>query len=270
MEIAATYPFDNPQAYENYIGRWSKLVAPAFLDWLDTRANLTWLDIGCGTGVLAQKILERCSPKTVSAGDVSASFVSYARGLVRDSRVTFRVTDACNLPDSDNAYDVVVCGLVLPALVEQHRAISEFVRVTKPGGTVAAYVWDFDTKMEMLRYFWDAATELDPDADEPGDEARFAICKPDNLAALFRECDLHEVEVRAIDVTTEFSNFEDYWRPFLSGDAPAQRHVQSLSEEKRAALRASLKARLLIRSDGSISLIARAWAAKGSKPARVF
>ncbi len=139
-------------------------------------------------------------------------------------------------------------------------------RVTKPGGTVGAYVWDYAGKMQLMRHFWDAAAALDPRAVGQDEGRRFPICHPKPLAELFLAAGLADVETRAIDIATNFTDFEDYWSPFLGGQGPAPSYTMSLSEERRAALRERLRAGLPTAIDGSIRLVARAWAVRGVRP----
>src|SRR5262249_5608771 len=143
------------------------------------------------------------------------------------------------------------------------RAVVESARVVRRGGVVAAYVWDYAGKMELMRYFWDAAVALDPAACELDEGRRFSICRPEPLAELVQHAGLRDIDVRAIDIPTVFRNFEDYWSPFLGGQAPAPGYAMSLSEERRAVLRDQIRSRLRIDKDGSIHLIARAWAIRG-------
>ena len=253
------------EAYEAYVGRWSRRTAIEFLDWLGVRRGAAWLDAGCGTGALTQAILDRCEPKHIDASDLSKGFLDVAIHSIHDGRVTFALADASDLPNASDAYDVVVCGLIINAVPDQPKALSEFVRCAKPGATVGLYVWDFDGEMQLLRYFWESANALDPPRDDDEDLSGFAICNPDRLGEAFRDAGLQDVEVRAIDTPTKFKDFDDYWSPFLRGGAPAQQHVAALSDERRAQLRDHIKARLPIAPDGSIPLIARAWAAKGTK-----
>jgi len=131
---------------------------------------------------------------------------------------------------------------------------------------VAAYVWDYAGKMELMRYFWDAAVELDRTAFELDEGRRFPLCQPGPLTALFTQAGLREVQVRPIDVPTRFRDFDDYWTPFLGGQAPAPGYAMSLNEERRGALRERIRAKLPMASDGSIELIARAWAVRGRAP----
>jgi hypothetical protein len=139
-------------------------------------------------------------------------------------------------------------------------------RVARPGGAVAAYVWDYAEKMELMRYFWDAALVLDPAAWEFDEGRRFPICHPSSLAGLFKNAGLQEVEVRPIDIRTHFRDFDDYWSPFLGGQGPAPGYAMSLSEERRGALRERIRSNLPIAKGGSISLMARVWAVRGRAP----
>jgi SAM-dependent methyltransferase len=255
-----------PETYEGYIGRWSRVVAPEFLAWLHAKRGSRWLDDGCGTGELTRAILELSAPEAVDGFDLSVPYINYAREHTQDSRATFAVADAQALPCADAVYDVAVAGLCLNAMPDQPRAVAEIMRVVKPGGIVGAYVWDFDGKMQMLTHFWNTVEALDPSTEDSSEDPRFAICKPEPFAELFRAAGLHDVEVRAIDAPTVFKDFDDFWTPFLRGEAPAQQHTASLSPERRALLRDRLRTSLPIIGNGSIPMIARAWAAKGRVP----
>jgi SAM-dependent methyltransferase len=250
--------------YEPYVGRWSRLVARDFLAWIDAPAGLDWLDVGCGTGALAEAVAERCAPRRLAGIDPSAGFLDYARHRLGD-RAELRRADAQDLPFGAAEFDRVVSGLVLNFVPDQPRAVGEIARVLRPGGEAALYVWDYSGGMEMMRRFWDAAVALDSRAQGLDEAQRFPICRPEALRALFESAGLSPVETRAIDVTTHFRDFEDYWTPFLGGQAPAPAYCMSLSEESRAALRERLRASLPTEADGSISLIARAWAVRGRK-----
>jgi SAM-dependent methyltransferase len=183
---------------------------------------------------------------------------------VTDPRASFSVADAQALDRPDASFDVVASGLVLNFLPDQPRGVAEMGRVVRPGGLVAGYVWDYAGEMQLMRRSWDAAAELDPRAAELDEGRRMAGCNPADLAALFSGARLDDVEVRAIDVPTVFSDFDDYWTPFEGGQGPAPGYCASLPDERRAALRERLRQMLPARPDGSISLIARAWAVRGS------
>jgi SAM-dependent methyltransferase len=250
-------------AYERYVGRWSRLVAREFLAWLAVANGRRWLDVGCGTGALSQSILEQGAPSAVIGIDASAGFVDHARGHISDPRASFRVGDAQALPFEDAAFDAAVSGLVLNFVPDPARMVGAMRRVVKPGGVVAVYVWDYAGEMQLMRYFWDGAAALDPAARDLAEGLRFPQCRPEPLAELAGAAGLDEVETRALDVSTTFRDFDDYWTPFLGGQGPAPAYCTSLTEERWAALRERIRAALPIRPDGSVALIARAWAVKG-------
>ncbi len=252
-------------AYEPYVGRWSRLVAREFLQWLRVPPGCRWLDVGCGTGALTQTVLGVASPSEVVGVDPSAGFIGYAREQTQDSRASFVVGDAQDLPEETGTFDAVVSGLVLNFVPRQDRAASEMARIARAGGVVAAYVWDYAGEMQLTRYFWDAAAALDRNAIELDQGRRFPICKPEPLADLFRNAGLQNVETRTIDVPTNFRGFDDYWTPFLGGQGPAPKYATSLDDERRAALREYLRTHVPTDPDGSIHLIARAWAVRGTK-----
>lgn len=254
--------------YESYVGRWSRNVAREFVGWLQPKPGAIWLDVGCGTGALSQTILAMADPSAVKGVDPSAPFLAHAQERINDPRFTSEVGDARALPVPNEAFDMIVGGLMLnfvPA-AEQEKAVREMRRAGKPGGTVAVYVWDYSGGMQLMRYFWDAAVALDPAVRHLEEGLRFALCNPEPLGALFNAAGLIDVDVRAIDIPTVFTDFDDYWTPFLGGQGPAPEYTVSLDEDRRNALRDSLRATLPIEPDGSIHLIARAWAVQGTIP----
>lgn len=251
--------------YEPYVGRWSRLVAREFLDWLAIPAGKDWLDVGCGTGALSQTVVERCSPSSVTGVDPSAAFIEHAKVHVQGP-ARFLVGDAQSLPLEAASADAAVSGLVLNFVPRPQAALAEMMRVVRPGGMVAAYVWDYAGRMELMRYFWDAAVELDPAAGALDEGSRFPLCAPAPLAELFGGAGLQRVEGRQIEVPTRFTDFDDYWSPFLGGQGPAPGYAMSQDEVRRAALRDLIRSRLPIAADGSISLVARAWAVRGTRP----
>lgn len=224
-------------AYEPYVGRWSRRVADTFLAWLAVPPGERWLDVGCGTGALTGTIRAHAAPRAGRGVDTSVGFIGYAQTRLDDPRASFGIGDAQALPDADGTYDAVVSGLALNFIPHPTRAIGEMARVTRPGGTVAAYVWDYDGEMQMMRHSWDAAVALDPAARALDEGQRFSICQPDSLAALCREAGLQAVAARAIDIPTHFRDFDDYWSPFLGGKGSAPSYVASLAAGLRAAIR---------------------------------
>jgi SAM-dependent methyltransferase len=252
-------------AYEAYVGRWSRLVAREFIAWLGVSKDGRWVDVGCGSGALTETVLASAQPTSVTGIDASEGFVAHARQRIGDERAAFRVADAQALPFADGEFDVAVSGLMLNFLPHPETGVAEMARVTRPGRIVAAYVWDYAGEMQLIRFFWDAAVALDPAAAELDEARRFPLCRSEPLTQLFTDAGLRYVDLRAIDVPTVFYDFDDYWSPFLGGQGPAPGYVTSLPEERRAALRERLRATLPAGADGTIRIIARAWAVRGLK-----
>jgi SAM-dependent methyltransferase len=251
-------------AYEAYVGRWSRQVAPRFLAWLAVPEGGRWLDVGCGTGALSEAILTAAAPTEVVGVDPSPAFVAHAAERIPGPRASFGEGDAEHLPVEDGSFDAVVSALVLNFVPDPPAALREMRRATRAEGTVAAYVWDYADGMQLMSHFWDAAVEQDPAADPLREGLRFAMCRPESLRNLFAGVGLHRIAVDAIVVPTVFADFDDYWSPFLGGQGPAPAYALSLTDDARSALREALRARLPVEDDGSIRLSARAWAVRGS------
>jgi SAM-dependent methyltransferase len=248
-------------AYEPFIGRWSRLIARTFVGWLGVPRDRVWLDVGSGTGALTSTVLTMASPTCVTALDASAAFATYARTVAGDRRIAFAVADARAIPFREESADVAVSGLMLNFVPQPEVAVTEMARVTRPGSTVSAYVWDYANGMQMLRYFWDAASAVDPAAAALDEARRFPMCEPSALEALWRGAGLGDVEVRGIDVPTRFESFDDLWTPFLGGQGPAPSYLASLDSTTRERLRERLRAQLP--ANGRFALTARAWAVRG-------
>jgi SAM-dependent methyltransferase len=266
MAETANETWNSGDAYEQYVGRWSRPVAREFLGWLNIEPGLAWGDIGCGTGALTECILIGSDPTSIRAIDRAEGFIRTARERIQDSRVQFDLGDAQALTWPTNSCDVTVSGLVLNFVSNPQAMASEMVRVTRPGGKVSAYVWDYGGGMQMIRHFWDVAVQINPHDSKLDQAERFPICNPEPLEALFREIGLSAVSVRAIDVATVFRDFDDYWIPFLGKQGAAPTYLAGLDAIARDRIRDTLKARLPKAADGSIALLARAWAVQGTVP----
>jgi SAM-dependent methyltransferase len=249
--------------YEQYVGRWSRRVAPLFLAWLAIPAGRKWLDVGCGTGALCATIADRCSPSSVTGVEPSVGFLASAMENLAD-RVALHPGNATAIPLGDASVDVVVSALMLNFVPDARAAVREMARVAHSGGIVAAYVWDYAGKMELIRYFWDAAVELEPRAAVLDEGNRFQLCRAGALEKLFAEAGFEGVEVKSIDIPTPFRDFDDYWQPFLGGQGPAPAYAMSLDKASRTRLRQLIRERLPIAANGSIALTARAWATRGT------
>ena len=190
----------------------------------------------------------------------------YAQERAPTERVRFVVGDAQALQMPDASFDRVLSLFVMNFIPDRAKALREMIRVTRPDGVIAAAVWDYGDGMQMLRVFWDEAVALDP-AVAPRDERNMPLCKPGELAALWREHGLAQVEEQPITIRMSFSSFEDYWAPFLGGQGPAGAYVANLSATRRDALRSRIRQRFVGNgSDRPFALDARAWAVKGLVP----
>ncbi|MCW8883236.1 MAG: class I SAM-dependent methyltransferase [Sedimenticola sp.] len=260
--------WESADAYELYMGRWSRLIAQEFLEWVNPGEGLRWLDVGIGTGTLSDLILNHYKPAAMYAVDQSEGFIKTAQMRLRKD-IQLQVGNAMDLPLEDDSVDIAVSGLLLNIPPEPDLALKEMVRVTVNGGTVAAYVWDYSGGMEMLQYFWEAAAELNLMADVMHEGKRYADSDKPGLRQLFTDGGLEEISITSIEVSQQFTDFEQFWTPFLAGQGTAPTYLLSQSKEEQIALRDLLHSRLPIAADGSIKLRARAWAIKGqvSKPA---
>ncbi|MEO8105722.1 MAG: class I SAM-dependent methyltransferase [Actinomycetes bacterium] len=249
--------------YEYFMGRFSRPLARRVLASLSPPEALRWLDVGCGTGALSQAILELTTPTSVVGVDPSPEFIADARRRLQDQKAQFFSGDASHLPLADATVDHVIAGLALNFADDPSSALREMRRVTAPGGRVSAYVWDYAEGMQMLRYFWDAALAEDPSASTYDEGMRFALCRADTLERLFRGAGLTDVTCTPVELDTTFTDFDDYWRPFLGGQGPAPTYCSSLSDTHRQRLSNRLRHTIPAQPDGSLALQARAWLVTG-------
>lgn len=264
MNASARSDFFDSNPYERFMGRWSRRLAARFTQFVSIGEQDSVLDVGCGIGSLSFAIADAFPSARVTGVDPSAAFVSHAQTQVRHDRMQFIVGDAQALEFTNATFDKTLSQLVLNFVSAREKALDEMIRVTRPGGVVAAAVWDYGEGMKMLRVFWDEAVALDPPL-AARDERDMPLCREGELAALWHARGLEDVEDQPIVIDLSFSSFDDYWRPFLGGQGPAGAYVGSLTEPRRAALAARLRDRLFgSRTDGPFVLEARAWAVKGT------
>lgn len=256
--------WEDGAAYEQFMGRWSRRVAERFLDWLDPPPRLAWLEIGCGSGALTSAICRRADPSAIVACDRSEGFAAHARAHVNDPRLEVVVAGAAEPPSREGGFDRIVSGLVLNFVPEPEHAVRRMLTRLRPGGVVSAYVWDYAGRMDFLRIFWEEAVALDAGAAAVDERARFSICAPDALEALFRAAGARDVRAEPIDAQTRFSDFADYWQPFFGGTGPAPGYVLTLEDDARERLRVRLERRLSPGGRSPIDLVARAWAVRGT------
>jgi ubiquinone/menaquinone biosynthesis C-methylase UbiE len=258
-----TFDFDDGAAYERAMGRWSRAVAPVFLQWLAPAATARWLDVGCGTGVLAHALLELCSPAAVVGIDSAAAQVASASHGPAAGRASFEVGDACSLPFANASFDIAVSALVLNFIPERRRAVGEMRRVARAGGAVAAYVWDF-------------AEELSPSGPLRRAMRRFGVQVPpipgtaesrlEALRVLFQDAGLEKIETKVVEVCLAYEDFQDFWRAQTPGYAPTTKIIASMSEGDRTRLKRAVREQLPAAPAGVIEYFARANAVKARVP----
>jgi SAM-dependent methyltransferase len=261
--------FGDAEAYERFMGRWSRLVAPRLVDFTGLPERGRMLDVGSGTGSLAFAIAERSKHARVLGIDPSQEYVSYAgsRNPFAD-RATFEVGDAQQLHFPDATFDAALSLLVFNFIPDPKEALLELRRVTRPGGKISAAVWDYGAGMRMLRTFWDAVSAMDPEA-EKLDEKHMPLCRAGELSALWRQGGLENLREQPIDIRMRFESLADYWDPFLLGQGPAGSYVRRLNRDKLQALRDEVKRRLSLRAENtSFVLQARVWSVRGTAPTR--
>jgi len=250
--------------YEEFMGRWSRRLAPRFVSWLQIPRGADWLDVGCGTGALVHAIGSHADPASVVGCDPAAPLVDFAREQSGDARVSFVNAGVGSLPRRPGGYGSVTSLLALNFFPDLEAGVHEMRSVAALHATVSACVWDYSDGMQFLRRFWDAAAEADPAARELDEGTRFPLCRREPLTALFRGCGLDDVRCDAIEIPTSFASFDDYWRPLLGGTGPAPSYVASLDADRRALLARTLERTLRPGTDGRIALTARAWAVRGT------
>ncbi|HUQ44284.1 MAG TPA: class I SAM-dependent methyltransferase [Candidatus Limnocylindria bacterium] len=243
------------EAYDRFMGRYSTLLTGQMADLAGIQAGQRVLDVGCGPGALTSELVRRVGATNVAAVDPSAPFVDAAR--TRHPGVDVRLAPAEELPFEDDAFDAALAQLVVHFMSDPVAGIREMARVTRPGGSIAACVWDHAGGRGPLGTFWEAANELDPGA---MDESRLAGAREGHLVELFAQAGLREVEPATLVVRGQHPSFDDWWQPYEAGVGPAGTYVAKLSTEQRDRLRE--RCRELLPS-GSFTLESIAWAARG-------
>jgi SAM-dependent methyltransferase len=260
--------FSMSSGYELYMGRWSRLLAPAYVEFAGVRDGQRVLDVGTGTGALASALEAATRSSEIVGIDPSAGFIEFAKKNAKSGRARFETGDAQALQLGDASFDQTMALLVMNFIPDHQKAVAEMRRVTRPGGTVSACVWDYGAGMESLRIFWDEAVALDAAA-APKHERNMKLAREGELGALWQKAGLANVEEKGLVIDQVFRSFDDFWGPFLKGTGPGGAYVASLPEEGRRRLEARMRERLLgNRAEGAFSLMARAWCARGEAPGR--
>jgi SAM-dependent methyltransferase len=247
-------------AYDRFMGRYSRLLAPQLADLAGIHAGQRALDVGCGPGALTAELVARLGVAAVAAVDPSKSFVAAARE--RYPGVDVRLAPAEQLPFPDDAFDAALAQLVVHFMTDPVTGLGEMARVTRSGGTIAACVWDHAGGKGPLGLFWEMARSIDPDAH---DESGLPGAREGHLAELFAAAGLGDIVSTSISASLEHPSFEEWWEPFRLGVGPAGSFVASLAPAQREALRDACRARL---PDGPFTVTAIAWAAVGRPAGR--
>jgi SAM-dependent methyltransferase len=244
-----------PDAYDRFMGRYSVPLAPQLADFAGVAAGQRVLDVGCGPGALTAELVSRVGAANVAAVDPSEPFVAAARE--RHPGVDVRRAAAEQLPFAGPEFDAAVAQLVVHFMTDPVAGLRESARVTRPGGVVAACVWDHGSGGGPLSLFWEAARRLDADV---VDESRLAGAREGHLAQLFAEAGLGEIEAGALAVEVAHPSFEEWWEPFMLGVGPAGALVAGLDPDARARLRDTCRGLL---PPAPFAVTAKAWAARG-------
>jgi SAM-dependent methyltransferase len=255
-------------AYEQMMGRWSRRLALPFLDFAGVEAGERVLDVGCGTGSLTFTIPQVADIAHIQGIDYSETYLETARERRTDPRISLERADACSLPFPDSSFDRAFALLVLHFVPETEQAVREMARVVRPGGTVAAAVWDSYGGMPYQRMFWDTAAALDPSAASGRTESYFKpLTRPGEMRALWTKVGLADVAETTLMIRMDFGSFDDFWGPYAAGEGPLGQYVTKLDDIRRAAFAQALRAAYEAgERDGPRSFAALAWACRGIVP----
>ena len=260
-EVAIRY--DDGAAYEQFMGRWSRAVAPVFLDWLAPSPAARWLEVGCGTGIFTEFVLERCAPQSVVAIDSSQPQIAPALRSPLAARAAFRVDDAQAMSFDNGSFDIVVSALVINFVSDPVRAIAEMRRVARVGGVVTGYVWDFAAERSPS---WPMRTTMRRFGLDIPDVPGTRVTSLSALSAVFAESGFDEIETRSIEVTQSFKDFDSFWRAQTPGYMPTTRIIGALSDSERQKLKDTVRAGIPLSSTGRVEYSARAHAIKACVP----
>jgi SAM-dependent methyltransferase len=252
--------WNDAAGYEAYVGRWSRLIAPQFLEWIGVADGVKWLDVACGTGAVTRAILDRSKPAEIAAIDGSREYLARAAADCADPRVRFECGSATALSCPSGHFDAAVSGLALN-FMPFDRALAEQKRVLRPGGTAGAYIWDYAGEYEFARRFWDAAISVDPRAAAHDPGRTCAICSTEALTLAFAAAGFDQVETRAFDARDAFPSRAAYWACFDVPQGSTAKYLSLLSAAERDQLRDALFASMS--ADGPVQLKVRALAVKG-------
>lgn len=260
----ATHSFDDSAGYERFVGRWGRTAGSAFLAWVAPPASASWLDVGCGTGLFTELVLNICAPRAVMAIDPAQAQIDHARRKPTAQGAEFRVADAQELPFADGAFDVVASALVINFIPDRRSALDEMQRVVRRGGIVAGYVWDFVPERSPSGPFRLGMREVVSGVPAiPGTEDSTL----DALTWLFNRAGLRNVMTASFEVPVSFVDFDAFWEAQTPSYSPTTKMLAGMEDSERKRVQDAVRARLSIKPDGRIEYTARANAVKAVAPA---
>lgn len=269
MVTSSTFLASDGNGYELQMGRWSRRLAPMFIEFVGVKSGDCVLDVGCGTGSLTSALAGNPDIRSLHGVDVSAAYIEQAKRENCGSRIQFQVGDACSLPFGDQAFDHTLSMLVLHFIPQPEKAISEMRRVTRPGGTVAAATWDSRGGFVWFRMFWDTAAMLDPEASvRRAKTCARSMARPGDLERAWQAAGLTDVVQDMLTIRMDFASFEDFWAPLEGKDGPYAEYVHTLTPEGKAVLRDKVRLAYVDgEANGPRSYAATSWVVKGRVPA---
>jgi SAM-dependent methyltransferase len=260
---AAPNLFNDGNAYERLMGRWSRLAGEKFLDWIDAPKNLNWIDVGCGNGAFTEVLIARCAPAAVTGIDPSDGQLAFARTRPGAKMAQFRIADAQSLPFPDNSFDAASMALVVTFIPDPVKAAKEMARVVKPGGWIATYMWDIPGGGFPIRPIAEAARSLGL-----GEPVRPNVnaSRRDDMRAIWQQAGITSLDMHVIRIQVAFSSFDDFWDSNSVPVGPAGKALADLAPDMRERLKARVREQLPVAADGSIAYEAFANAVKGRAP----
>jgi ubiquinone/menaquinone biosynthesis C-methylase UbiE len=254
--------FTDGEAYERFMGRWSRAAGEQFIDWLAVPVGQKWVDVGCGTGAFTELVLARCKPATIDAIDPAEDQIAFARRRPGAVQASFRAGDAQSLPYGNQEFDAAALALVINFIPDPAKAMKEVARVLKPGGIAGAYIWNFAGDgfvQQPLRIAIAAMNVALPP--NPGEDKATI----DAMRRFFETAGFERIESRTIEIEVSYASFDEYWESQTGLPNPAVQALRKMSDADVTRLKNGLRERLA-GPDGRIRYGARANAVKGRVP----
>ena len=255
--------FDDGEAYERFMGKWSRLVGDIFLDWMAPSSGLRWVDIGCGNGAFTELLFDRTSPAHIDGIDPSPGQLAFAETRLRGHKVAFHQGSATQLPFPDDSFDAAVMALVIFFVPQPEKGVAEMVRVTRPGGSVAAYAWDIPGGGFPTEPMREAMSAF---GIEPLRPPRAEVSTIPALQGLWADAGLDNIATRSITVERDFDSFDEWWSS-VRGASSLASALDRLTPADAERLKDILRERLPAQADGHVRYSAWANAIVGTKPA---